>query len=49
LLKSVKIDGFESIFDRFWPVFEPKSVKIQGLKSFWSLGWSSGRTSFTRL
>ena len=25
---------FQPIFDRFYPVFEQKSVKIKGLKSF---------------
>jgi len=34
LLKSVKIDVFRVFLNRFYPVFEQKSVKIQGLKSF---------------
>jgi len=34
LLKSVKIDVFRVFLISFYPVFEPKSVKIKGLKSF---------------
>jgi len=49
LLKSVKNDGFEWIFGRFYPIFEQKSVKIRGLKSFWIAASNNIQRTFSSL